>query len=276
MEATQFLIKPRNQTHQSVALGVVLRYDICDHNTGIRKEQLVAIEGEGSRSLESGAGPITSHSLQEDVYQRLRRLIFNRDLDHEVIRIRQLAEMFEVSPMPVREALRRLEADGLVTFTRNKSIAIFRPSPEEVKGIFEVRLQLEPFAGRRAAGRVSEASLAELDALCERLDDFTDGDKWRASNAEFHRIIMESCGIPKLASIVDNLWLTVEPYRRYYIHNKQLLKIAQDQHREIVRALRRNDGDEVERILEGHLISTLDAVLKGIEQAENSTEVAAK
>lgn len=232
----------------------------------------MAIDGESSRSLESNAGPIAHHSLQEDVYQRLRQLIFNRDLDQEVIRIRPLADMFGVSPMPVREALRRLEADGLVTFTRNKSIAISRPSPEEVRGIFEVRLRLEPFAGRRAVERILEENLDELDLLCEKLDEFSDGDRWRANNAEFHKIIMESCGVPKLASIVDNLWLTVEPYRRYYIHNKQLLEIAQSQHREIVRALRRNDGEEVERILEGHLISTLDAVLKGIEQAENSTE----
>lgn len=224
------------------------------------------------RDERSDAGPISHRSLQEEVYERLRQLIFNRDLEQEVVTIRQLAEMFGVSSMPVREALRRLEADGLVTFTRNKSIAISRPSPDEVRGIFEVRLRLEPFAGQRAAGRIPTVRLEELDALCQKLDDFADSDGWRTNNAAFHRIITESCGIPKLGPIVENLWLTVEPYRFHYINNRRLLELAQEQHRCIVEALRLEDGDRVGSLLEGHLISTLEAILKGISNASPELE----
>jgi DNA-binding GntR family transcriptional regulator len=212
---------------------------------------------------------ITPRSLQEEVYQRLRRLIFNRDPEPKILKVRQLADQFGISPMPVREALRRLEADGLVTFTRNRGIVISRLSSREVEDIFEIRLRLEPFASRRAAGRITAESLEELEELCGRLDDFLDGDEWRANNAKFHKIIVTACGIPRLIPIIDNLWLAVEPYRRYYIRNHRLLAMAQEQHREIVRALREQDGRKVERILESHLTNTLEAILDGMGRSES-------
>ena len=221
--------------------------------------------------LEASAA-IVPRSLQQEVYQRLRQLIFDRGLDVEPLKIRQLAEGFEVSPMPVREALRRLQADGLVTFTRNRSIIVPRLSPGEIEDIFEVRLRLEPFAGRRAAARITAEGLDELEALCAKLEDFSDGDKWRAHNARFHKVIVEACGISRLVPIIDNLWLAVEPYRRYYIHNRRLLTTAQAQHREIIRSLREEDGYKVERILEEHLTSTLEAILTGMSEVGSATE----
>jgi DNA-binding GntR family transcriptional regulator len=222
-------------------------------------------------SLEAG-GAIVPRSLQEGVYQRLRQLIFDRGFDVEPLRIQQLAEGFEVSPMPVREALRRLQSDGLVTFTRSRSIIVPRLSPREVEDIFEVRLRLEPFAGRRAAGRITAESLEELEELCAKLEDFSDGDKWRAHNARLHKVIVEASGVSRLVPIVDNLWLAVEPYRRYYIHNRRLLTTAQAQHREIIRSLREKDGHKVERILEEHLTGTLEAIVTGMNEVGSATE----
>jgi DNA-binding GntR family transcriptional regulator len=230
----------------------------------------VSCNGGGNEVDFEPAGPITPRSLQEEVYKRLRRLIFDREVDgSEVISIRQLAHQFGVSPMPVREALRRLEADGLVTFTRNKSIVISNLSPEEVRNVFEIRLRLEPFAGCRAADRISAESLRRLEVLCTELNDFSDSGKWRARNAELHRIITESCGIPKLASIVDNLWLMVEPYRRYYIRNHELLVVAQDQHKRMIKMLRERDGKKVESIIEKHLTATLEAILQGMGRMDS-------
>lgn len=214
---------------------------------------------------------IVSRSLQEEVYRRLRRLIFNRSLDEGSLKLRELAERFQVSPMPVREALRRLEAEGLVTFTRNRSIIISPLSSEEVEGLFEVRLRLEPFAGCKAASRLTAEDLSELESIRGRLEDFSDTDRWRADNAEFHGIINRACGISRLAPIIDNLWLAVEPYRQYYIRDRQLLEVAQDQHRKIVEALKKRDGDEVERILERHLTDTLDTILAGMADAARAT-----
>jgi len=234
-----------------------------------KDNQLRHTPGEGITSPSEPIEAITRHSLQEEVYQRLRRRIFNSAPDAKVVKIRQLAEGFGVSPMPVREALRRLEAEGLVKFTANRAIVIPGLSPKEVEDIFEIRLRLEPFAGGKAAHKITDEGLRELDELCGRLDDFLDGDKWRANNAKFHETIVRACGIPRLISIIDNLWLAVEPYRRYYIRNYRLLTVAQEQHREIVRALREQDGRKVERILERHLTFTLQTILDGMGRSES-------
>jgi DNA-binding GntR family transcriptional regulator len=215
---------------------------------------------------------ITPRSLQEEVYRRLRQLIFNRDLEPRVMKVRQLADRFGVSPMPVREALRRLEADGLVTFTRSRGIVISRLSSKEVEDIFEIRLRLEPFAGCRAAGSISAESLERLEELCSSLDDFSDGDKWRVNNARFHKIIVRACGIPRLTYMIDNLWLAVEPYRQHYIRNYRLLEVAQAQHREILKSLREQNGRKVERILERHLTVTLEAILKGMGRGQSAVK----
>lgn len=225
-----------------------------------------------SDSFGESVGKIEQHSLQEEVYRRLRRLIFDRGLETEALKVRQLADEFGVSPMPVREALRRLEADGLVIFTPNRSIVLSKPSLKEVEGIFEVRLRLEPFAGYRAASRISTEDLRRLDRLRSELDDFSDGNRWRANNAEFHRTIVKACGIPKLVAIIDNLWLSVEPYRQYYISNHRLLEAAQAHHGEIAKSLRDKDGRAVQKVLEKHLISTLDAILGSMHRIESDVE----
>ncbi len=224
-----------------------------------------------------GLGPepseaITLRSMQEEVYLRLRQLIFDRDPEAKVWTIRELAGRFGVSAMPVREALRRLEAEGLVDFSRSRGIVVSQLSLKQVEDTFEIRLRLEPFAGRKAASRVTDEILEELQTLYNNLEDFSDGDRWRANNARFHMTIVGACGIPRLASIIDNLWLAVEPYRRYYIRDHRLLKSAQTQHRELLRLLRERDGREVEKVLERHLTMTLEAILEGMNRNESAAE----
>jgi DNA-binding GntR family transcriptional regulator len=210
-------------------------------------------------------GPIVSRSLQEEVYQRLREFIFNRQLEAEMFTLQQLADTFGVSPMPVREALRRLEADGLVAFTHRGRLTIPYLSSKEIEDVFQIRLRLEPFAGRVAANRITPEEIKRLGNLWTELEDFADGGRWRANNAAFHRTIFNASANPRLATIIDNLWLMVEPYRRYYINDRALLKTAQAQHAEIIENLRKKDGPAVEKVLENHLSRTLDVILAGMK-----------
>ncbi len=209
-------------------------------------------------------GPIVSRSLQEEVYQRLREFIFNRQLEAEMFTLQQLADTFGVSPMPVREALRRLEADGLVAFTHRGRPTIPYLSSKEIEDVFQIRLRLEPFAGRVAADRITPEEIKRLGDLWAELEDFSDGGRWRANNAAFHRIVFNASANPRLVTIIDNLWLIVEPYRRYYIDDRALLKTAQAQHEEIIENLRKKDGPAVEKVLENHLSRTLDVILAGM------------
>jgi DNA-binding GntR family transcriptional regulator len=208
-----------------------------------------------------------------DPSQRLREFIFNRQLEAEMFTIQQLADMFGVSSMPVREALRRLEADGLVDFSHSRHPRLPSLSPKEIKDVFQIRSRLEPFSGRLAADRITPEELERLDILWAELQDFSDGEMWRANNAAFHRIIFKASGISRLVSIIDNLWLIVEPYRRYYINNASLLKSAQAQHKEIIEKLRKKDGPAVEKILENHLSRTLDVILAGMDNDAIAEEV---
>src|SRR3954454_17894652 len=133
----------------------------------------------------SGSDQITLPSLPDVISDALRRDITRgvyRPI--EALLMRALATRFGVSAMPVREALRRLEAEGLVTFARNRRISVNVLSQDEILEVAAIRQQLEPLALRAAVPRLAEEP-ATVDALAQMvaaMDDATDPDAWRTIN----------------------------------------------------------------------------------------------
>src|SRR6476659_1714191 len=134
------------------------------------------------------ASPIDIPSIPDVVYRELRRDIARGVYKPGPIRIRPIAERFGVSPTPVREALRRLEAEGLVTLRKNQ-IVVNALSESELREVFAIRAELETFALLKGAEAIrdDDALLAELGRLIELMDEHEhDLDEWRAANEQFH------------------------------------------------------------------------------------------
>ena len=211
---------------------------------------------------------IERDSIAELVYRAIRQDIASGYYGPGVLRIRPLTERFSVSATPIREALRRLEAEGLVTL-RNRRIMVRGVSGEELDEIFDIRDVLERYAIAEAARRGIDAETAtRLETLIEEMDTTqrTDQDRWRSANEDFHKVIYGLAGNPRLLSMIDSLWVAVEPYLRLYVRVAQDLTSAQHEHRAMLAALRSGDAKAAADVLGTHLAATREIVRRGFDE----------
>jgi DNA-binding GntR family transcriptional regulator len=215
------------------------------------------------------ASPIDLPSIPDIIYQQLRRDIGRGVYRPGPIRIRPLAERFGVSATPVREALRRLEAEGLVTLRKNQ-IVVNALSETELREIFAIRAELEAFALARGADRIGKDAglLEELDSLVAAMDRYDhDPEDWRTANESFHMKIYHEARMPRLSSMIDSLWIAVEPYLRLYVSTAGSFRASQEQHRAILGHLREGRAEAAADVLRKHLQETEEIVARGINRS---------
>lgn len=219
--------------------------------------------------IEPSPSPITLPSVTDVIYTQLRHDISQGVYPAGPIHLKPLAERFSVSAMPVREALRRLEAEGLVSFDGKRRIVINALNENELDEIFALRGELESLALRRAVRTLSadQRQLNQLEELINTMDaQEGDAGKWRDTNREFHSRLYESAEMPRLWSIVSSLWVAIEPYLRVYVTAVDSLRSAQDQHRTILQYVRDGDAERAAVVLREHLADTWQVVQRRIRQ----------
>jgi DNA-binding GntR family transcriptional regulator len=214
--------------------------------------------------------PIELPSIPDIISTTLRRDIGRGIYKPGPIRVRAIAERFGVSATPVREALRRLEAEGLVSL-RNRQIMVNALSVDEMHEIYRIRGELESFALRQAAPHVAadEALLAKLDAVLDDMDlKEQDPEEWRGGNEEFHQLIYRAAEMPRLQSIINQLWVAVEPYIRIYVSTVKSFRTAQEEHRRLVQQLRNGEFDQAAQLMREHLRETEELLAEGLGEAD--------
>jgi DNA-binding GntR family transcriptional regulator len=186
--------------------------------------------------------PIRVSTVIEEVYDRLRTAITAGALAPGTkVSIRSIADSCQVSTMPVREALRRLESDGLVVFGR-RSITVSNLSADQVTQIFRIRLQLELLATEWAIGQVTDDDVADLQDILTRMDQPDIGvDEWRSLNQDFHRRFYDCARSPDLLELIGRVWDKVEPFLAIYASSVDDFQEAQRQHAEILAAIAARD-----------------------------------
>ena len=175
-------------------------------------------------------------------------------------RIRQddIAERFGASRVPVREALRMLEHDGLVTLVANTGAWVATLTLAECEEVYQMRERLEPLLLRYAAAELGTADLDRLDALAREMAETTELDRFLELDREFHLGTYERADTSQLGEVVVKLWNTTQPYRRAYSRSMDddARRIVHDEHHLIVSALRDGDVADAERVLAGHIRRT--------------------
>jgi DNA-binding GntR family transcriptional regulator len=179
------------------------------------------------------------------------------------LREEQLATEIGVSRTPVREALHRLLADGLVNSVPNSGTFVSDLTEDDLHETFELRSMLEAYVARKAALRISEEQLAELEALADKMERLApqDGDKledFGRLNNDFHLLILQASGSRLLEPILARLITGVPlvPLKQYRLRRWVNIERSNRQHREIIEALREHNAEWAGLRMQSHLLST--------------------
>ncbi len=215
-------------------------------------------------------------SVAQQIYDYLRLAIMDGALKpRERLTEESLAKTLSVSRTPVREALRRLEVEGLIEYVPNKQVVVSDFTSEEIAEVYDLRMLLEGYAARCAAPRITEPQLSELQELCARfdaaraaMDDAQDTTHQMVDlNERFHEIITLASGrtrLPRILKFAIAVPLVYRSYRFVDLHRKE----AGVLHWRIVEALRDRDGAKAEELMHEHLQGAKDFILEYLSSRE--------
>ena len=165
----------------------------------------------------------------------------------------EIATKFGVSRIPVREALRQLEAEGLVKFYPNRGATVTVLSPVEVQEIFEIRIALETTAIQLAIPNLTESNWQRADAVLEATEQATDVTRWAELNWEFHAVLYTAANRPRLLTMIKALHTNIDRYVRRSMAKMNYLEHSQKEHSQLLDACRQRDTKAAVELLQQHI-----------------------
>lgn len=211
-------------------------------------------------------------TLAEKAYAALHDAILSGRLaPGERLRIEQLAETLDMSPMPIREAIRRLDATGLVELAPHKATRVAELSLDDLTEVYQARLALEPLAVRLAAEDFGAGAADEAAAsLARYVEAYEQGDAptvW-AAHTDFHFTLYREAGSRWLLRLITPIWESSERYRRASIHVERSLAQRQSEHEAILAACVERDADRAAREMWAHLALTANLLARAMGGSE--------
>jgi DNA-binding GntR family transcriptional regulator len=205
-----------------------------------------------------------ARARKNDVYDRLLRHITGPEIPIDGRLVEDtLATRFEVSRTPVREALQRLEQDGLVVHTTGWYVR--PPTVTGARNVFEYRIAIEGYAARLAAERISKAELEVLEVLLDDMERSSiTRDELNSLNERFHDQVTAASGNQRLADGRQSASIKYWAFRTPITFPAGDLITANRQHRDMVAALAARDGDAAESVTREHIEATQKIVLAGL------------
>jgi DNA-binding GntR family transcriptional regulator len=192
------------------------------------------------------------------VFQGVEEQIATGQLkDGEKLDEASLADRFQVSRTPVREALLQLVGSGLATQIPKRGCFVKAPSFREMIEMFEVMSELEGMCARLAARRISDQQLVELKAAntgCEEAIQASDSDLYYHKNVEFHECIYTACGNSFLANETRSLRRRLQSFRRLQLRVRGRMPQSLAEHFEIIEAIEKGDADKADLISRQHVM----------------------
>nr|WP_246164835.1 GntR family transcriptional regulator [Pigmentiphaga aceris] len=178
------------------------------------------------------------------------------------------------SRMPVREAFRRLAADGLITIRPNRGAVVSGLNVPDMQEVFEMRAVLEGLAARLALPNLTSRALDDLERMLDRLDSQDPLDTradWASAHREFHEALCALSDRPRLARQISGLHVIVEPYMRLWKRESPGDSTARDDHRALMSALHSRDPDRCERAAREHVMGTVPELMRFLLRTSTSS-----
>ena len=175
----------------------------------------------------------------------------------------RLADDLNVSLVPVREALKKLEGEGFVQIVPRRGAFVSETSLDDMTDLYFTRSLLEGQAAYHAADRLTAADLAQLDGLMVQMGDALDKHdfaRFMDCNRRFHFIIYDAAGSRYLANMIRSLWELAERYRYRYMFLKDQGPVIQGEHQQILDACHAQDKKALRDAIVYHMNQTLEGV----------------
>ena len=209
----------------------------------------------------------TSISVREKTYERLKADIFaGRFRPGERLAEEHLAAEMGISRTPVREALHKLEQDGVIEPLGSRGFCIPRDSPEEIEDLFELRTVLEGYTLRIICERITDDQIALLEGIIDKADGALRRKKIAEVfqfNTQFHDTLHGMVADKRrFHGLIVNMRKYVLRYRRDTLQHLGAAKRASDGHRQIILALKLRDPELCERIMRVHIRQSKEDALK--------------
>ncbi len=207
--------------------------------------------------------------LRDVVFKTLRQAILTGELaPGERLMEIHLAEKLGVSRTPIREAIRKLELEGLVTMVPRRGAQVSKISKKSMSDVLEVRLALDDLAAELACERITEDEIARLLEACNAFECAVatkDIRKIATADVAFHDIIFESTRNPRLSQLVNNLAEQMYRYRFEYIKDTQIHDNLVKEHREIYEAIKAKDKARARNLIHVHIENQEHAIIKQMQ-----------
>lgn len=195
----------------------------------------------------------TADRIREELEQMI---VAGEFFDGERLDEVKLAEKFEVSRTPLREAFQGLAASGLLELIPRRGAFVRYPDVVELVEMFEVMAELEVMCGARAARRITDSQLEAIKKTiiaCERALKSGDSDEYYRENELFHHLIYEASGNNFMAQQASFLHKRLKPFRRMQLRVRGRMPQSMNEHNEIVSAIEAGDADKVANYLRSHV-----------------------
>ena len=176
----------------------------------------------------------------------------------------QLAEQFKTSITPVREALKLLEAEGLLVSEPHRGVRVAFPDLDQIASIYVMRRLVEPYAARRSARRLSRLDLDRARRINEEFgaSGEENAQDARRLNQEFHFTFYRACGLPTLLAEIERLW-TGFPWAALQVHRGKASS-SYEEHLEMIEAVAGVDEAAIQTIFETHIFHGFEALVTHI------------
>jgi len=207
--------------------------------------------------------PLTPRALYQDVAERLRQQIFARELEPgSWIDEQKLAADFGISRTPLREALKVLAAEGLVTMKVRRGAYVTEMSADDVKQIYHLLGLLESDAAGVVARGASDDQIHELRMLHDKLEkQVRQRDAFFTTNEQFHIRLLQMSGNRWLEQTVQDLRKVMKLNRHHSLFRQGRLAESLAEHREVMQAIERRDAEAAVRLMRRHFDNGLAAAV---------------
>lgn len=213
---------------------------------------------------DGGREEIDKYSLRGKVFNRIREEILAGDYQvKDELKEAAISKRLGVSRTPVREALRQLELEGLVTIIPNKGAYVSGITAKDIYDIYVIRSYLEGLCARWACQHISKDQAEELEEIIVLSEFHIQKEHWEQIyelDNRFHFFLYKACGSKILEHILSDYHHYVERVRKNTLSSKERARKASEEHKAILDAVMNKDGERAERLANEHIFQSMENI----------------
>ena len=215
---------------------------------------------------------IPRQSLTSAVANRLRDQIIRGDIpEGSQLRQNTIAAQYRVSRIPVREALRQLNAEGLITIVPNRGALVPELLPDDIEELFSIRALLEPAVLKVSIPRLTDAVLSKAQAVLDKFESDLRKEehigRWGRLNWQFHSLLYSGANRPHFMSIIRNVNHNGERYTRLQLYLTHGMKRANDEHHRILELCRQREVNAACDLLREHILHAGQSLKQVVQES---------